>query len=80
MTIAGRKLVTFSQRVLAVGGRLGDEAPALDQLLQPDARGGIVLDDQHAFGSGWGRLGPDDFICGDAQGRHSAGNHVIFTF
>ena len=76
----GRKLVTFCERVFAVDGRFGDEPPALHQLFQTDTRRPVVLDDQHAFGDGWGRLGPDDFICGDAQGRHPAGNHVIFAF
>ena len=78
--MAGRKRGDLLERLFAVDGRLGDEAPALDQLLEADARRRVVLDDQHAFGDGWGRLGPDDFICGDAQGRHPAGNHVIFAF
>ena len=42
------------ERVLAVGGRIGEKSPALDQLLEADARGVIVLDDQHPLGE---RLG-----------------------
>ena len=51
MTMAGRKRRDFLERFLAVGGRLGDEAPALDQLLEPDPRRRLVFDDQHALGS-----------------------------
>ena len=39
----------FLERFFAVARRLGDEAPRLDELLEPDPRGGIVFDDQHAF-------------------------------
>ena len=38
------------ERLFAVARRFGDEAPALDQLLEPDARRGIVFDDQDALG------------------------------
>ena len=50
MTIAGRKAGDLLERLLAVGRRLGDEAPALHQLLEADARRRIVLDDQHPLG------------------------------
>ena len=36
-------------RLFAVGGFVGLKTPGLDELGQPAARGGIVLDDQHAF-------------------------------
>ena len=50
ITIAGRKRGDLLERFLAVARRLGDEAPAPDELFEPDARGRIVFDDQHALG------------------------------
>ena len=50
--MAGLKRRDLFERVFAVAGRFGDEAPALDELLQPHARRGIVFDDQHALGAG----------------------------
>ena len=41
----------FLERLFAVARRLRDEAPALDELLEADARRRIVFDDQHALGS-----------------------------
>ena len=70
----------FFERLLAVGGRLGDETPTPDQLLQADTSGRIVFDDEHALGSDFlfGFSGGFDFP--DACRHHSHLNHVIFTF
>ncbi len=42
----------FFERFLAVAGGVGDEAPALDELLQADACGRLVLHDQYTFADG----------------------------
>ena len=39
----------FLQRFVAIPGGFDAESPALDQLLHPHTRGGIVLDDEHTF-------------------------------
>ena len=51
MTIAGRKRRDLLERFLAVARRFGDEAPALDELLEADARRRFVFDDQDALGN-----------------------------
>ena len=56
MTMAGPKARDFLERVLAVDRRLGNEAPAFQQLLESDARGGIVLDDEDPLGNRMLRL------------------------
>ncbi len=48
--IAGRKVVTLLQRLLAVGGFIGHEAPGLDELGETGTGGRIVFDDQDPFG------------------------------
>ena len=49
-TIDGPEGGDLLERLRAVGGRLGGEAPGPHQLGQAAARRGIVLDDQDAFG------------------------------
>ena len=58
------------ERFFAVARRLGDEAPAPDELFEPDARGGVVLDDQHAL-SGDLRFGFDDLWSSGCNHRSS---------
>ena len=60
----GRDLL---QRLFAVGGDVGLESPGADELGEPDARRGIVLDDEDAFAE---RRGPacDD---GSVSGKRS---------
>ena len=50
--MAGRKVVTFCIAFFAVGGFVGLEAPGLTSSARPAARGGVVLDDEHALADG----------------------------
>ena len=67
------------ERFFAVARRFRDEAPAPDELLEPHARGAVVLDNQHALGYDL-RFGFDDIGSSRCNHRLSALNHVIFTF
>ena len=48
----GMKRFDLREGLLAVGSHLDVEPPAANQLLETDARGAVVLDDQNAFTSG----------------------------
>mgnify|MGYP003693938095 CR=1 FL=1 len=80
MTIAGRNAGDLLERLLAVGGRFGDEAPALHQLLQAHARRRVVFDDQHTLGDRFRRI-VDGGYCTRVGNSHrmSSFSHVIFT-
>ena len=66
------------QRLLAVGGRFGDEAPALDQLFEADPRGGIVFDNQDAFGDRSGFACVNGDVIPSAVMRHSVTSTMSF--
>jgi hypothetical protein len=53
ITIAGRNVVIFLERLFAIRRGIGNEAPALDELFQSSPGRGIVFDDEDAFGNGW---------------------------
>ena len=82
MTIAGRKLVTFCERVLAVDGGLGDEAPALEKLFEAHARRRVVFDNKDAFRNRLRRLRAALFrdIREQAHAHAFSPYSVIFTF
>jgi hypothetical protein len=69
----------FLERLFSIAGRFGDEAPAPDELFEPDAGRRVVFDDQDALGSEL-RFGFDGFGISRRNHRSRTLNHVIFTF
>src|SRR5262249_3468356 len=73
----GTKARHLGERFFAVARRFGDEAPALDELLQPDARRRIVFDNQHALGDG-ACCAVDNRGCAFSSSRHGSSSAMSF--
>src|SRR6185503_13543891 len=67
----------FFERLFAVARRLGKKAPALDELLEAHARGGIVLDDQDALGCDF-RFFVNDINSVSRRCRHASPRTMSF--
>ena len=83
MTIAGRNVVTFSSASSPSAADSARKPQLLTSCSSPTRAARIVLDDEHALGSGWGGLGWSLNVLGcQAQRVHVLVDlhHVIFTF